>query len=50
MLRRYIVLAGFTGELCEVNIDDCIDEPCKNGALCIDGINSYLCFCVNGKL
>ena len=37
-----------TGKKCEVNIDDCVDNPCKNGATCIDGIESYTCQCENG--
>ena len=29
---------GFVGDFCEVNIDECMDQPCQNGE-CIDGIN-----------
>lgn len=36
---------GFAGSLCEVNIDDCADHQCQNGAMCSDGINSYKCIC-----
>lgn len=36
---------GFAGPLCEINIDDCVDHECQNGALCVDGINSYRCVC-----
>uniref|UniRef100_A0A1I8FUY6 EGF-like domain-containing protein n=1 Tax=Macrostomum lignano TaxID=282301 RepID=A0A1I8FUY6_9PLAT len=39
---------GFTGQNCETNIDDCQPNPCKNGATCIDGINSYSCKCYDG--
>lgn len=38
-------LAGFAGSLCETNIDDCLDHQCQNGAMCVDGINSYKCVC-----
>jgi len=36
---------GFTGPLCEINIDDCLDHQCQNGAMCVDGVNSYRCIC-----
>ena len=31
-----------------VDIDDCIDMPCKNGGTCKDGIGSYSCICPPG--
>lgn len=31
-----------------LDIDDCASNPCQNGAVCSDGINSYVCACVNG--
>jgi len=37
--------AGFTGQRCEVNIDDCVSKPCLFGGTCIDEINSYSCQC-----
>ena len=39
----------FSGELCDVNIDECASQPCVNGATCQDGINSYTCQCSPGK-
>lgn len=36
--------SGFTGERCEININDCFDQ-CKNGGICMDGVNSYTCEC-----
>ncbi|XP_041479272.1 sushi, von Willebrand factor type A, EGF and pentraxin domain-containing protein 1-like [Lytechinus variegatus] len=41
-------LAGFTGTLCEVNIDECIGNLCTNGATCIDKVNGYVCRCQLG--
>jgi hypothetical protein len=35
---------GFEGSLC-TNVDDCKDNPCQNGGVCIDGINSFKCDC-----
>uniref|UniRef100_A0A8C5HQB4 Delta-like protein n=1 Tax=Gouania willdenowi TaxID=441366 RepID=A0A8C5HQB4_GOUWI len=39
---------GFTGTYCHENINDCASTPCKNGGTCIDGINSFQCFCPGG--
>ncbi|VDK76769.1 unnamed protein product [Dibothriocephalus latus] len=39
--------AGWTGELCDVNIDDCIDK-CKNGGKCRDLVGDYVCDCPEG--
>ncbi|KAG9510017.1 Protein slit [Fragariocoptes setiger] len=36
---------GFNGPSCENNIDDCVDHQCQNGAACVDGINTYTCYC-----
>ncbi|XP_041030622.1 aggrecan core protein-like [Carcharodon carcharias] len=38
--------AGFTGERCEIDIDECHSSPCLNGATCIDGIDSFKCLCL----
>ena len=37
--------AGFTGQNCEENIDDCPGNNCKNGGACVDGVNTYNCRC-----
>lgn len=41
-------LAGFSGTRCEVDVDDCILQPCANGATCLDGINRFSCLCPPG--
>ncbi len=40
--------AGFTGDHCEVNINDCESNPCLNSGSCVDEINSFRCLCVPG--
>eukprot|EP00057_Strongylocentrotus_purpuratus_P011936 XP_011666410.1 PREDICTED: latent-transforming growth factor beta-binding protein 4-like [Strongylocentrotus purpuratus] len=39
---------GFTGSMCENDIDDCILDPCENGGSCTDEVNAYTCACVPG--
>ncbi|XP_023931493.1 fibropellin-1 [Lingula anatina] len=39
---------GFTGGVCETNIDDCENEPCLNDGKCIDEVNDFTCLCANG--
>lgn len=41
--------AGFTGILCDENIDNCDPDPCHHGQ-CQDGIDSYTCICNPGYM
>ena len=41
-------VAGFTGTHCELNINECQSNPCKNQATCVDELNSYNCKCQPG--
>uniref|UniRef100_A0A8C0G0P6 Crumbs cell polarity complex component 2 n=1 Tax=Chelonoidis abingdonii TaxID=106734 RepID=A0A8C0G0P6_CHEAB len=36
---------GFSGVECAVNIDECKNDPCENGATCKDAIADYFCYC-----
>ncbi|XP_022084521.1 sushi, von Willebrand factor type A, EGF and pentraxin domain-containing protein 1-like [Acanthaster planci] len=40
--------AGFTGPDCETNVNECASEPCSNGGICIDGVDSFECICLEG--
>jgi protein eyes shut len=39
---------GWTGALCDVDIDDCESAPCQNGGVCIDKLAGYSCACLMG--
>lgn len=40
------VIFPVTGSACELDIDECVPSPCKNGATCIDQPGNYFCQCV----
>ena len=31
-----------------LDIDDCVGVNCQNGGVCVDGVDSYSCTCVQG--
>ncbi|XP_023274808.1 versican core protein-like isoform X2 [Seriola lalandi dorsalis] len=37
---------GYTGQLCETDVDECQSNPCLNGATCLDKVNSFTCVCL----
>lgn len=39
---------GFTGSLCQIDINECLSNPCLNGATCIDRISRFACLCPVG--
>lgn len=39
---------GFTGSRCELNINECDNNPCRNGAQCLDEKGGYRCICPDG--
>ena len=40
--------AGFTGDRCETNVDECASQPCYNGGTCVDSPQGYRCECAPG--
>jgi len=46
----YCINLIISGTNCQTNIDDCKlnDQPCQNGATCIDGNVDYTCNCMPG--
>lgn len=38
---------GYTGKFCDVNIDDCVSNPCVHGR-CVDDVATYRCECQTG--
>jgi len=41
-------IAGYSGDFCEINTNECASNPCKHGGTCVDGIASYTCTCLTG--
>ncbi len=44
----YLLIAGYKGDRCEINVDDCEVNKCENNSTCVDGIGSYKCECLPG--
>ena len=43
-----LLFLGFSGPLCQTNLDDCLSNPCLNGATCRDLVNGHECLCAPG--
>ncbi|CAF0703504.1 unnamed protein product [Brachionus calyciflorus] len=39
---------GYTGYRCENEINECVSNPCQNGGICENAVNSYKCTCPLG--
>ena len=40
---------GHLGTHCELEADECLANPCRNGATCTDKLNGYICTCPPGS-
>lgn len=36
------------GKTCEIDVNECISNPCQNNATCVDDVNGYICECLPG--
>ena len=43
-------VAGYSGERCETDVDECASNPCLNGGTCTQGVGNYTCSCVGETL
>jgi hypothetical protein len=42
-------VSGYSGELCQTDIDECASSPCYGNAQdCIDNVNGFTCLCFDG--
>lgn len=44
-----VFFPGWTGKLCDTELNECESSPCKNGGLCLDLHANYSCACTFGK-
>ena len=40
--------SAFSGDRCQINVDECSSSPCLHGGLCIDGLGEFICSCPEG--
>ena len=45
-VRKSVI--NFFSKITFIDIDDCAKKPCRNGAQCVDKVNSYQCVCKTG--
>lgn len=47
-LLHLISFPVIAGQTCEIDINECVKNPCLNGAICQNSIGSYKCNCKSG--
>ena len=45
MCYRCACSAGYTGLLCEADVNECLSTPCLNGGTCNNLLNKFSCRC-----
>lgn len=49
LYKHYLnICAGFSGELCNFEYNECESNPCLNGGQCSDHIGEFSCKCTAG--
>lgn len=48
-LKVLLIFVGYTGTVCEEDIDECQSSPCQNGGVCEDLTNKFKCTCPPGN-
>ena len=47
-ITEIFFLLNISGTVCEIDIDECENHNCQNGATCINGEGTYYCECQSG--
>ncbi|XP_038064211.1 fibrillin-1-like isoform X3 [Patiria miniata] len=45
---RCFCVAGYEGDNCQIEINECLSNPCKNNAQCVNAVNAFSCVCTIG--
>ena len=45
---NFVTKNCFPGKTCDVDVNECMSDPCQNNATCVDDVNGYICECLNG--
>lgn len=45
-LNRTVLPSLFTLKILFSDFDECHSNPCRNGATCVDGFNTFRCLCL----
>ena len=47
---RCLCDVGYTGEKCDVEVNECLSQPCQNQGVCSNGPpGTFICTCAFGK-